>query len=101
MILLQLATSVLFILALVFILINWKLALGFLVLGVFVHGIPQGPSHLLRILTGLLFLGGLIYVFIDWRIGLGLIVGSIIVAQFWIWSERINERSYRSSEKLQ
>jgi len=91
---LNLIKSLLFIFAIVFIFFNWKISIVlFLIASVF-HVIPAGPNALLSVITGLLMIGGIVYLFIDWKIGVVLIFGSLVMAKFRLWGNKINQEYY-------
>ena len=44
-------------------------------------------------------IGGIIYLFVDWKIGIALIIGSLLVAKFRLWGNKINHEYYNEKNK--
>lgn len=80
--------------ALIFIFINWKIALIFFILGVIVHAIPVGPTYLLNVIIGTLIISGVVYFLINWKIAIILILLGIAVARFNLWAAKVNYNYY-------
>lgn len=86
--------------AIVFLFIDWKIALAIFLISMVFHVVPQGPHMLFKTLIGSLIIGGLVYVFIDWRIGIVLFVASYLVTRFYAWGNKLNMEYYRNKENL-
>ncbi|MFH1956578.1 MAG: hypothetical protein ABIJ28_02965 [Patescibacteria group bacterium] len=88
----------LFVLAIIFIFFNWKIAIAiFLVASIF-HVIPMGPNPLLSVITGYLIIGGAVYLFINWKIGIALIIGGFLVTKFRIYGNKCNYDFYEKNK---
>lgn len=95
---LALIKLIFFVLAIIFIFFNWKLALILFLIASIVHIIPLGPNPLLTIITGYLIIGGIIYLFIDWKIGITLIIIGFLVAKFRIYGNKCNYDFYEKNK---
>ena len=91
--------SILAVLSIVFIFIDWRISIALFLLASIVHVIPLGPNALLSVVTGYLFIGGVICFFIDWRIAIALIVCSGFVASFRLWANKVNYEYYSENEQ--
>lgn len=96
---LRIIEFLLFITAVVFIFINWKIAIIIFSLQILVRVFPEGPHKLLNTLSGLLIIGGGVYLFFDWRIGVVLIVCGFLVAKFHLWGNRKNLEYYSQQDQ--
>lgn len=96
---LDLIKSLLFVLAIIFIFFNWKISVVLFLIASIFHIIPAGPNPLLSVLTGFLMIGGIVYLFVDWKIGIALIIGSLLVAKFRLWGNKINHEYYNEKNK--
>ncbi len=90
--------SLFFISTIIYIFINWKIAILLFVIGSIVHVIPRGPDFLLGLITGYLILGGGIILFFNWRIGIGLILAGFLTTKFRLWTRRVNYEHYQRTE---
>ena len=90
--------SLLFILAIIFIFFNWKIAVALFLVASIVHVIPMGPNPLLSVITGYLMIGGAIYLFINWKIAIALIIGGFLVTKFRIYGNKCNYDYYEKNK---
>ena len=97
---LNIIKSLLFVLAIIFIFFNWKLAIALFLIAPIVHVIPMGPNPLLSVITGYLMIGGVIYLFINWKIGIVLIIGGFLVTKFRIYGNKCNYDYYEKNKKI-
>jgi hypothetical protein len=98
---LNIISSLLFVLSIIIIFFNWKIAIALFLVTSIIHVIPKGPNLLLSTITGYLMIGGVIYLFINWKIGLALIVCSLAVAKFRSYGNKCNhdyEKNKNSSK---
>ncbi len=96
---LRIIKYLLIITSLVFIFINWKIAIVIFVIGTLFHAIPLGPSFLLSAISGYLMIGGIVYLFMEWKIGISLIIVSILVAKFRVYGDKANIKYYQKHHK--
>ena len=89
----------LFMLAIVFLFFNWKLAILLAVISTLIGAFPRGPSYFLNALSGDLIIVGIIYLFINWKIGIALIVGAYLVAKFRIYGNKCNYDYYEKKKQ--
>ncbi len=93
---LNIIKSFLFILAIIFIFFNWKIAVSIFLGATIIHVIPFGPNLLLSVISGYLIIGGIFFLFIiNWKIGTGLIASGFLIASFRIWGNRVNYDYYK------
>lgn len=84
--LLSVIESVLFILIIIYIFIDYKITIVLFLIGGLVRVLPLGPNYLLLVISGYLLVGGTVYLFIDWKIAfLSLLLG-YVVSRFRLWS---------------
>ncbi len=83
------------VIAIIFIFINWKIAIIIFFVATIFHVIPMGPNPLLSVITGYLIIGGIIYFFINWKIGIILVIAGILVAKFRIYGNKCNYDFYK------
>lgn len=96
--LLNVIESILFIVAIIYIFIDWKISILLFIIFSVIHAIPYGPNILLSVITGFLIISGVIYIFINWKIALVLIISAFLVTKFRIWSNRANYEFYKNKE---
>lgn len=85
------------VLSIIFIFLNWRVAIAlFLVASIF-HVIPLGPNPLLSVIIGYLMIGGVIYFFINWKIGIALIIAGLLVTKFRIYGNKANYEYYKEN----
>ena len=87
---LNIIKSILFILAIIFIFFNWKIAIALFLVASIIYVVPMGPNPLLGVITGYLMIGGIIYLFINWKMGIALIISGFLVTKFRIYSNKCN-----------
>jgi hypothetical protein len=85
----------------VFLFINWRIAIALFLIDSIVMVIPRGPNALLSVLTGDFIIGGIVCLFFNWKIGIGLIVVGFIVAKFRVWGNRKNAEYYKENNEPQ
>lgn len=95
---LNLTKYILAVLSLIYIFINWKIAVWLFLSASTLHAALLGPNVLLNSITGFLAIGGVIYIFIDWKISILLVMGSGLVAKFHVWSNKKNADYYKNHE---
>jgi hypothetical protein len=95
---LNIIESLLFILAIVFIFFNWKIAIALFLIASIIHVIPMGPNPLLSVIIGYLIIGGIIYLFINWKIAIVLIMVGFLVAKFRIYGNKCNYDYYEKEK---
>lgn len=83
--------------SIIFVFLNWKIALLLFVGATIVHTIPFGPNKILSIVTGYLVIFGFIYFFIDWKIGLFFMLALYGIVMFRGW---IINHNYNYSKKV-
>lgn len=99
--LLNIAKYTLAIVAIGFLFVDWKIAIGIFILTTIIHTIPFGPNVLLNTITGYLIIGGLVSFFFDWRLAIALIVAGFLLAKFHVWGNKQNAEFYgKMLEKL-
>jgi hypothetical protein len=81
--------------AIIFIFINWKIAIIIFFIATVFHVIPMGPNTLLSVITGYLIIGGVVYLFISWKIAIALIFGGYLVTKFRIYGNKCNYDFYK------
>lgn len=86
------------ILAIIFIFLNWKIAIILFLIGTLFHVFPLGPNALLSVITGELIIAGVIFMFINWKIGVALIMGGLLVTKFRIWGNKVNYEYYQKNK---
>lgn len=87
---LNLVKYLLGILSVIFIFLNWRVAIALFLIASILHVIPLGPNALLSVITGYLMIGGTFCLFINWKIGIALIMGGFLVTKFRIYGNKIN-----------
>ncbi len=96
---LNLVTSILAVLCIIFIFFNWKISIVLFLIATIFQVIPYGPNKLLNVLTGYFMIGGIVYLFINWKIGIALIIGSFLIAKFHVWGNKVNYDYYNKKNK--
>ncbi|MDX9964265.1 hypothetical protein [Desulfobacter postgatei] len=86
-------------LSIVFLFINWKIAIMLFIIASIFQAIPFGPDMLLSTISGYLIMGGVVFMFIDWRIGVVLLICAFLTTKFRIWGNRTNEAYYKRQKE--
>ena len=73
--------SVLLIAAIIYLFINWRVALGLYLVSATLHAFSRGPRLLLNSIVGHLLISGVACLFFNWRIGIILIIVSFALSQ--------------------
>ncbi len=91
--------SILIIISVIFIFVNWKISIAVFLVATIFHVIPRGPNALLSVIAGYLMIGGVVYLFINWKIGVALIICSFGVAKFRNWGNKVNREYYEQEHE--
>jgi len=79
------------IVALIFIFINWKIAVGLFLLATIFYVIPLGVNALLGVMTGYFLIGGIISLFINWKISVIFVLFAFLTIKFRVWGNKATE----------
>lgn len=82
--------------SIIYIFINWKVAIMLFIIASIVHSIPLGPYALLGIITGYFFIAGVVFIFLSWKVGIMLILFAFLTIKFRAWSIEVNRRYYQN-----
>jgi tetratricopeptide (TPR) repeat protein len=83
--------------SIIYIFLNWQVAIVLFLIASIIHVIPMGPNLLLSVITGYLIIGGVIYLFINLKIGVVLIIGGVLLTKFRIYGNKVNYEYYKNN----
>ena len=87
--------------SIVFIFINWKIAIVMILVAGLIHAFLLGPEIFFSAITTYLFIGGIVYFFFDWRIAVLLIVAGFLMVKFHIWVNFKIYEYYNGGESIE
>ncbi len=85
---------VLFLVAIVYLFIDWHIGLYILGVILLLRAIAMGPHVLFTVLIGFLAISSIVALFINWKISIFIFALTYAVTRFYNWSKKVNYEYY-------